>query len=180
MQNYILLIVKGLFVVLAALTACQRILDNLLTFHIDYQTSFTVPSALVVNTPFQVPSPPVQTQINQRFENNGTTKDRVKNIILRNLKLDISQPAQASFRLFRSIEIYISAEGEPSKRIAWNENIPANAGRSIELETTPDNLDAYLKKDTFELEARVVMREAPLYEITFDADMRFRVTADPL
>jgi len=173
-----LLMISGM--VLGLSSACKKVIEDLLTFNIDYSSSFTVPSTVGVNTPFNVPTPPVQTNASQKFQNNGTSKDKVKNIILKKLTLNITAPAQANFKMFKSIKLYISASGQPKKLLAESGEISTAAGKTITLTPTPDNLDSYIKQDEFEVEAEVIMREVPLYEISFRADMTFQVTADPL
>lgn len=168
------------FGILLSTSACKKVIEDLLTFNIDYSSSFTVPSAIGVNTPFNVPAPSVQTNASQKFQNNGTSKDKVKNIILKKPTLTITDPSQANFSMFKSIKLYISASGQPKKLLAESGEISTSAGKTLTLTPTSDNLDNYVKQDEFEVEAEVIMREAPLYEIDFRADMTFQVTANPL
>lgn len=175
--------VVGIIVILAIafhFSSCKKVIEDLLTFNIDYSCSFTVPSAIGINTPFNVPTPPVQTNATQKFQNNGTSKDKVKNIVLKKLTLTITNPSQANFSMFKSIKLYISASGQPKKLLAESGEISTSAGKTLMLTPNSDNLDNYVKQDEFEVEAEVVMRKAPLYEIDFRADMTFQVTADPL
>jgi hypothetical protein len=157
--------------------ACKKV-ENLLTFRIKNEVSFVIPSAIGINTPYTVPVPDVQTNASQTFENNNTNVNKVKNIKLESLNLTITAPANTTFKPVKSINIYIVSEGLPKKKIAFKNDIPVTVGNKLVLETTMENLDAYVKKQMYSLETETVMREAVFQDISIHTEMSFLVSAD--
>jgi hypothetical protein len=158
-------------------SSCKKV-EELLTFRIKNEVSFSVPSAIGINTPFTIPVPDVQTNASQTFKNNGTDISKVKNIKLETLNLTITSPTNATFKPVKSINIYIVSEGLPKKKIAFKNDIPLSIGNKLILETTLENLDAYVKKESFSLETETVLREAIFQDIQIHAEMSFFVTAN--
>lgn len=157
--------------------ACKKV-EQLLTFRIKNEVTFMIPSAIGINTPYSIPVPDVQTNASQSFENNNTSVDKVKNIKLETLTLNITSPSTATFKPVKSINIYIVSEGLPKKKIAFKNDIPLTIGNKLILETTLENLDAYVKKERYSLETETVMREAVFQDTYVHAEMSFLVTAD--
>lgn len=167
-----------LFVTLStAWSACKKI-DQFLTFKINNESSFIIPSAIGINTPYSVPVPDVQTNASQSFENNNTNINKVKDIKLEALKLSITSPTNATFKPVKTIRIYISADGLSEKKIAFIENIPTSVGNTITLETTGENLDTYIKQSSYNLRTETIMREAIFQDTGVKAEMTFKVTAN--
>jgi len=154
--------------------------EKLLTFDISDSTTTTVDANIL---PFQlhveVPTPDVTTNSENEFAQNNTNIDLVKEIILKKLKLTITSPVDKTFSFLKSIEIYISADGEDEMKLAWNDDVQSNA-KSIELETTNSSLDKYVKKDKYKLRTKVVTKETLTQSVDIRIDFTFQVTADPL
>ena len=159
--------------------SCEKI-ENLLTFDVKDSTEFTIPSFTGINSPLSIPVPPVRSSSNQAFENNNTNANLVKDVSLKKLNLQIIAPEEKSFKFLKSVEIYISAEGEEEIMLASKYDIPTAIGNSLDLETTNHKLDAYIKKDSYDIRTVVEVREIPGQDVTVKADMTFKVTADPL
>jgi hypothetical protein len=155
-----------------------KVVENLLTFRIDNDASMTIPSAVGINTPLSIPTPEVSSQASQTFKNNNTDINKVKNVILERLNLTTTSPNQATFQFLKSIKIYISAPGLEEKLLASKMDIPTTVGNTLELETTSDAMDTYLKKETYSLRTEVVTRQVVGYETTIKAAMTFKVTAN--
>jgi hypothetical protein len=158
-------------------TACKKI-EQFLTFKINNETSFVIPSAIGINTPYSVPVPDVQTNASQSFENNNTNINKVKDIKLEALKLSITSPSGATFKPVKTIRIYISSEGLGEKKIAYAENIPSTIGNTLTLETTGENVDMYVKQSSYNLRTETIMREAIFQDTGVKAEMTFKVTAN--
>jgi len=150
-----------------------------LTFTISDSTTFTIESTSNEDVPITVPTPDITTNSSQEFENNNTRADLVKSIKLKKLTLTIQSPEDFTFSFLKSLDIFISAEGEEETKIAFKDNIPKE-NTSIDLETTGEELDAYIKKDSYSLTFEAVTREAFFNDVTIKADMEYKVTADPL
>ncbi len=168
-------------VMVLALAACNsELLNQATTFRYPSEVSFTIPSTPSIVQPLFLVSNDVQASSSQEFKNNNTSVNMVKNVALEKLSLSIVNPQQQTFRFLKSIKIFIVAEGLPEIEIASNENVPADAGQTLELTTTKANLDSYIKKDRYRLRNQVVLREPTTQNIDARANMVFKVTADVL
>lgn len=169
----------GIATILAvSLFSCEQ-LEDLLTFTISDNTTFTIEGVAGAPTPVNVPTPEITSNSSQEFENNNTRADLVKSIKLKELTLTIQSPEDFTFSFLKSLDIFISADGVEETRLAYKEDIPEE-NTSIELETTEEKLDAYIKKDSYSLRFEAVTREAFSGDVTIKADMEYEVTADPL
>lgn len=169
----------GIAAILAvSLFSCEK-LEDLLTFTISDSTTFTIEGVSDAQVPITVPTPDITTNSSQEFGNNNTKADLVKSIKLSNLTLTIQSPEDFTFSFLKSLDIFITAKGLEETKIAFKDNIPED-NTSIELETTEEELDAYIKKDSYSLRFEAVTREAFFNDVTIKADMEYRVTADPL
>ncbi|MCF8331999.1 MAG: hypothetical protein K9H84_06070 [Bacteroidales bacterium] len=154
--------------------------NDLLKFDIEHSTSFEIQSSITpFDPPFPVPTPDITTNSEQKFENNNTKASLVKDVKLKELELDISDPPEKTFSFLKEVYIYISTDSTDEIMAASKTNIPKDA-QQISLETTDKSLDKYLKSKTYNLRTEVVTREVLNQDITVDADLVFQVTADPL
>ncbi|MCF8230776.1 MAG: hypothetical protein K9J27_01205 [Bacteroidales bacterium] len=170
-------------IVIAALTlnavSCDKV-DDLLTFTFNNQTTFTIENQYGSDVPFTVPTPDVTTNSSQKFENNNTASDLVKEINLNQMTLTIQSPDDFTFSFLKSLHIYISTEQVEETEIAFKDDIPEEA-TSIDMETYNDkDLSPYVKGDTYDLRFEAVTREAFAQDVTIKAEMEYKVRADPL
>jgi len=158
--------------------SCKKV-DKLLTFTISNSTSFTVSSGTGINLPFDLPTPDVTTNSASDFENNNTKADLVKDVYLDELKLTITAPAGKNFDFLKAAHIYISLQGNDEIEIAYIDDIPTGL-TTINLTTTKERLDKYIKESAYRLRSKVTTRQILTQDVTFSCDMKFKVTADPL
>ncbi len=163
--------------ILAGLAACEKV-EDLLRFKISNETSFTVPSAIGLNAPVLLPTPDVTTNASQTFKNNNTDVNKVKDIRLESLVLSITGPANATFAPVKSVRLYISAPGVEEKLLASKENIPTDVGNTLSLDVTGEKMDAYVKRESFQVRTEVVTRQAVFQDTHVTAKMTFGVTAN--
>jgi len=153
--------------------------DKLLTFDVSDSTTVTIDAnPLPISSPVEIPTPDVTTNSESEFEQNDTKVELVKEIILKRLALTITSPSDKTFSFLKSIEIYISADGEDETKLAWNNDVQSDA-QSIELETTTQALDSYVKKSSYKLRTEVTTRESLTQSVDIKIDFTFQVTADP-
>jgi len=152
---------------------------KLLTFDISDSTTTTIDANILpFQLPVELPTPDVTTNSENEFAQNDTKVELVKEIILKKLVLTITSPNDKTFSFLKSIEIYISADGEDEMKLAWNNDVQSDA-KSIELETTNSALDKYVKKDKYKLRTKVVTKETLTQSVDIKIDFTFQVTADP-
>jgi hypothetical protein len=162
---------------LTCLAACEKV-DDLLSFRINNETSFSIPSAIGLNLPTFLPTPDVTTNASQTFENNNTDINKVKDIRLESLVLSITSPTNATFAPVKSIRLYISAPGFEEKLLASKENIPTNTGNTLSLDVTREKMDNYVKREKYSVRTEVVTRQAVFQDTDVTAKMVFAVTAN--
>ena len=156
--------------------SCKKI-DDLLTFTISNESNMTVNSTSPVNLPFNVPCPEVTTNSSQQFENNKTSAKYVKDIRLKSLQLNITNPSGQTFAFLKSIHIYISTNSSNEIELAFMDNISSTTN-TISLTATQAKLDDYIKAPSYSLRTSVVTRQVPTQNIDIKITSKFNVTAN--
>jgi hypothetical protein len=171
-----ILLVAVIFLALVG-TACKAI-DELLTFYIDEQATIVVDSDFPIGL---APIAPVSVTTNSSdtFKNNQTRAELVKDVTLNKLTLSIKEPNGQNFDFLSKIEIYISSEGNNEVKIAYLENVPKGVNQ-IELESTNAPLDKFIKADKYTIRTQATLSKAVTQDVSIQANMRFKVTADPI
>ena len=172
------LIALSLIISALIYSSCDKV-DDILTFDVTDQSSFTIEAATGINLPFYVPTPDISTSSETEFANNDTKADLVKEILLKELRLSITSPAGEDFSFLNDIEVYISADGVNEILLASKKDIDENSS-VIVLTTTTSKLDDYVKKDKYTLRTDVTTDEYLMHDIDVQVDMTYQVTADPL
>ncbi|RDI50466.1 hypothetical protein [Flavobacterium glaciei] len=162
---------------LLLITSCN-VIDDLLTFSLDNQTTVTIPSGFPVNTAFNLVTPDVPSNSSTEFKNNNTNAELVKDVKLSEMKLTITNPANKSFSFLKSIHIYISTNNSDEIELAFLDDINSTSN-TLNLTCTTSKLDTYIKASSFKLRTEVLTKETITQDISVKADMKFRVTADP-
>ena len=160
------------------LTSCD-VVDDLLTFSISNEASIKIESTSPINLPSEFITPEVTTNSSSEFDNNKTKASLVKDVKLRSLKLAISDPSDKTFTFLKSIHLYISTTESNEIELAYQDNISTTAN-SIDLICTDQRLDEYIKADSYKIRTKVTLKETLTKDVTVKANMKFRVTADPL
>jgi hypothetical protein len=173
---------KRKFITLCFLTvvaiSCDKI-DELLTFYIDHDVTFTVPSSSPLNLPINISTPDITTNSSQDFENNNTRSDLVKDVKLNDIRLTITAPTGENFNFLKSVHIYISTGSNPEIELAAIDEVPLDVSL-VELTPTESALDTYLKASSYKLRTQIVTRETLTESVDVKVDMEFKVTAKPL
>jgi hypothetical protein len=174
MKKYYFFLLLGMLIYVQP--GCKQ-LSKLTQFNINYNSSVTIPKTLGVNIPVTVVTPPISTQSDQQFESNNTHKNLIDIIHLSEMDMTITSPESASFDFLKNIEISISADGLPDKKIAWLENIPKTGLKHIELDVSTDNIKEYILKDNFTLKTKTTTREIISHDTQMDIHSKFFVDA---
>ena len=144
-----------LLLFVATLTGCKEF-DKLTQFEMAYNETVTIPSSSGINLPFNIISPDIESNYESEFAVNDTRKDLVETIYLKSMKLIVNSPSNGDLSFLKSVAIYIVADSLPEIKIAWKENIPDTVGSEIDLETSNDDIKAYIIKDKFMLKVNTV------------------------
>ena len=138
--------------------SCKEV-DKLTQFNMDYISSITIPATFGIDIPIDIWTPNIPTNSETEFESNNTTKNLIEEIVMTKMSMTISSPANASFDFLKVIEIYISADGVAEKKVAWLTDIPQSGLKTIELETSSDDLKEYIKADKYKLNTKTLTRQ---------------------
>ncbi|MFE3870582.1 hypothetical protein ACFX5F_05045 [Flavobacterium sp. ZS1P70] len=167
-----------LITLLVLFLASCNVVDQLLTFTISNQTSFTIASGFPLNTASEVITPDVTTNSSAEFQNNNTNANLVKDARLKELKVTITNPTDKTFSFLRSIHLYISTDSTDEIELAYLDDINSTTN-VLNLTLTDAKLDKYIKASSYKIRTKAVIKETLTKDITVKADMKFRVTADP-
>ncbi|WP_242926438.1 hypothetical protein [Pontibacter vulgaris] len=173
---------KALFVLMAFVvffgTACEK-LDELLTFYINEDETIKIESNFPIGAVVPLTPVAVTTNSQETFKNNNTRAELVKDVTLNKLTLTISDPQGQNFNFLKNIEIYISNSENGDTRLAYLDEIPQNVS-SLTLKSTNAQLDKYIKSDSYTIKTKATLAKPISQDISIRADMRFKVTADPI
>lgn len=158
-------------------TACDAI-DDLLTFYIDEDATIVVDSSFPIGLAPVLPVT-VTTNSEDTFKNNKTRAELVKDVTLDKLTLSITEPEGQNFDFLSKIEIYISSEGSDEVKLAYLENIPKGVNE-ITLNSTNAKLDEFIKGDSYTISTKATLAKPVAQDTNIKANMRFKVTADPI
>jgi len=159
--------------------SCKEI-DKLTQFNLDMETMVTINAGLPVNVPFDILTPPIPTQSTQTFENNNTSKDLIEQAKLKRMKLSITAPSNGNFDFIKDLEIYISADGLPEKKIAWEYDHQNDGNNTLNLETTTVDLKDYIKKDAINIHVKTVTDELLTQDYEIKIEYTFFINAEIL
>ncbi len=154
-----------------------KILDKLTQFHVTYNSQVTIPKTLGLDLPIDIPTPNINTNSNSEFESNNTHKNLIDVIYPSEMTLTITSPSSSSFNFLKNIEIDISADGLPEKKIAWINDIPKSGLKTITLDLSSDNLKDYIMKDSIKLHIKTTTRELISHDTDVDVHTVFFVNA---
>lgn len=159
------------------LFGCKK---DLLRFNMSYTETIVIPSNGILGIPVDFPTPAMKTNSTQRFKDEGTTADKVKDVELTYIRCTITDPSDETFSFLKDIHIYLSSSNHAEVLIASNSNVPNDISNVLELDPKSVKLDKYIKDDEIIIRAEFTTDETINREITMDIFTRFEVTADPL
>lgn len=172
-----LLLIAPLLVLLTVFGCKKNIIDQLLTFTVDVSQSVSIPGYFVGA---QLPPVTVTTNSAASFQNNKTSRDKVKDVYLEQMILTVTDPAGSNFDFLDKLDIYINTPNVNNKiLLASIASVPRGV-TSITMTPTTARLDEYLKADTYQLTVDAKLSGFNATTFTVKSDSRFKVTATPL
>ena len=156
------------------------IVDELTKFDLDYQTTYTIQSSTLIDTPFNSPTPDITTETESSYENNNTNKDLIESIKLKKITLTIDTPEDGNFNFLKDIQVYITADGVDEREIASAFDLENSNLNILELEVTDQELKAFFEKDSYKLRVKTTIDETVSATHHITIDTTFRVDAEIL
>ena len=127
---------------------CEKL--DFTRFTMDYTSEFTYSGGLGTAIPFTARTPEISSNSSSTFSANNTRKDKVEEVNLQSMKLEIKTPADANFDFLNEITISINADGLGEKVIATKTNIPEEGLTSLEMDVEGSiNLKEYVTSEEF-------------------------------
>ncbi len=163
-------------IVMLFTVSCKKI-EELLTFNVNVENNFTVSASGPLSIPFDILTPQVTTNSTQQFQNNNSDINRVKDIKLKKVDLQIVSPAGKTFSFLQSVHIYISTNANDEIELAYLDNISSTA-TAISLTPTSASLDKYVKASSYSLRTKIVTKETFTQNIEIKNLCQFQVTAN--
>ncbi|MDX1446464.1 hypothetical protein [Lishizhenia sp.] len=156
------------------LASCKK---KITEFYITDTSQVVVQSNAVINIPFNISTPDMETNYEGEFEANDTRKENIDQLKLTQLKLEITDPTDYTFSWLESVEIYISSDNLPEKRVAFKTYISDNVGKSIVCDVEDVNLGDYIQEDAFKLRLNTVTDEYFTEDVYINLTTEFFVKA---
>lgn len=148
-------------------------------FNLSYNSSFTIKKSTIITLPFNLISAPITTNSESEFQKNNTNAEKVIEVKALSGTLSITAPEGATFSFVKDAYLYINADGLSENLVAFKENI-ANADNVITLDLPSVDLAPYIKAKTFVLRLEVTTDETLTKDVEVNANVLFRVKANPL
>lgn len=172
-HSYILILLPTLLLA----NSCKKV-EDLINFGFNIKTDFSLPPNIPINTPFDIPSIPLDYNSSETFEQNNTRADLVREIKLEYIQLLITAPAGQDFTFVKDIELRLTLDGKDPKLVAWKYDVSDATGQELNLDVTQDALDEYLKSENVGFSLKVTNDKLTTKEIKISSDIRVRVKAN--
>lgn len=127
----------------------------------------TIPASSPIDLPFTIYTTEQTTNSEVEFESNDTRKDKIQQIILEELNITISSPQGEDFSFLNSLEIYLSSTNQAEEQVAYLDEIPENVGDELICDVVGQDLQKFVKDDTYKIRLVTVTDEI----ITQDIDV---------
>lgn len=153
---------KKIFITILAITllygSCKEV-EQLTHFKMDLTNNISILSIPIANIPIDIITPKSPANLQSLSGENNTSIDLIDEIVLTYINLIIKSPNNQTFDFLKDIEININAEGLDEKKIAWYYDIPQTGLKTIDLETTEDGLQEYLKQEFYTLRIHILPQQ---------------------
>ena len=156
--------------------SCKKI-DQFTQFSMDFNNEIVIPSSTGISLPINLLTPELETNSESTFEVNETRKDLIEEIRLTSLILTLNAPNNADFSFLESISVYMNAQDLPEVEIAWEDDVPDNAGNQISLNVSNEDFKEYIKKDEFSLRVNTITDEILTSDHQIDIASSFFIDA---
>lgn len=156
--------------------SCKKI-DQFTQFSMDFNNEIVIPSSTGISLPINLLTPELETNSESTFEVNDTRKDLIEEIRLTSLILTLNAPDNADFSFLESISVYMNAQDLPEVEIAWEDDVPDNAGNQISLNVSNEDFKEYIKKDEFSLRVNTITDEILTSDHQIDIASSFFIDA---
>lgn len=150
-------------------------LSDLTKIPVPISQTFTIPALTPANTEIPITTPEIETNIDSIMSVYNINSDVIESVTFEEMKLSVSS---GTLDYLSSIEVDMtvsdSTQGEITKKIAWID-VPENAGTSLTLTVSGDDLKDYILKEKFKLTFKVKTDEVLSESKDILANMKFEL-----
>lgn len=157
------------------LFGCKK--SGYVQFNMDYEASVIIQNGTGISVPLSIITPDIESNSESEFEVNDTRKDKVEQIHLTAMELEIVSPSGQEFDFLENIELFISADGLDEILLAYVYDMNNSVGNVINITCSLTDFQEYIKQDKFNLRVRTVSDEYNLSDVEIKISARFRVKA---
>ncbi len=127
-----------------------------------------------------LPSVSFATNSAQYIAQYHTAANMIINVDLESLSLQLAAPANQNFDFLDSVQLYISADGQPEVMVAWLYSVPKGQS-TINLSTNKNvNLKNYFVKTTMTYRLQAHINAVPASSTLLNIGSVFHMLANPL
>lgn len=148
-----------------------------ITFYVHDKASTTIKSQIPINSPVNMPIPPVTSSNTQEYENHKTAPDLIKTVTIEELVLMITNPANENFSFLKSFYLYIKKSDDSNKKLIAYANPIDVSTSTLKLTCTKENLVDYLRESTYKLETEYTVKKVPLHDVNIQINLDFKIRA---
>jgi len=160
----------------AAFTGCEKI-DELTQFDVDLESMITIQAGTPLDLPINILTPDIETDYEAVYSAYDTRADRIEEVQLSSLTLEIISPESGNFNFLESIDLSMQAGDDEAESIAYKTSIADDNAITLELETSSANLKDYLSIDNFKLKLNCITDEILTADHDIKVKMKFFVDA---
>lgn len=155
-------------------SSCKK---KITQFHLKYDTTVEVESAVGSLIPIDLMTPEITTNSEFEFENNNTKAKYVNSIFLKDLTLTITAPQNETFSFLSSLEMYLSAPNSSEIKVAFKDSVPDNVGQTLVCDLSNVDLQEFVKQEKFTLRLVSTTDEFIPENVTINVHSDFLVDA---
>lgn len=163
---------------LTSVLSCEDELDKLTQFTVKDSSEVVIPATtLILDSPLTLPTPNIEIDLDEQFENNNSRKDLIESVKLTKMTLIVKSPDNGSFDFLNKVELFINVEGEGRVLLASVMDIPNDGLRTIAMVVTDTELREYFNKENYTVSGAVTVDKTVESEYTLEIASEFFVDA---
>ena len=175
---------RGLFVRLlvvlaggaASVVSCSELETLTATFKMNHTADITILGLQQAKTPFDLKLLPITILSEAQFYD--TNVQAVREIYIEKASVRIKSPGDRNLSFLQSLHVFIVQDGLPTRLLAFQDSIGNEAGQVIDLETSTEDFNEYIKNEGYTLQFRTITDSVISDDIDLTVESRFLIVAD--
>jgi len=168
-----LIYVFGLFIFSSlATTGCKKI-DQWSQINIPFSRTFPIPATAEESITIDFTSPAVSTQDNFISQNIDLENEKLESITLDEMTLLLDSATQVELSYLEFIELYILSDNVDEVKIAWQDDIPDDVGKELEMQVSSRDLQSFIQEDSISIKLVGSTDEAIVEDHDLTVDSKF-------